>query len=57
MKFVGYDGIVDIFLGHYKIGLFWGSFQYTLVFFLKVQVQNGNIFLVLQNFKYFLGYA
>ena len=38
--------------GHFNIGLFWGSFLYILGLFLKVKVQNGNIFLGSQNFKY-----
>ena len=51
----GYEETVGIFRGHYKIGLFWGSFLYILELLLKVKVQNGNIFGGLQNLKCFGG--
>ena len=52
---LGYEDFVDIFLGHHKTGLFGGgSFLYILWYFLKVKVQNGNIFGVLLKLKIFI---
>ena len=35
---------VDIFGGHHKIGLYFGSFLCILGYFLKFEVDNGDIF-------------
>ena len=40
-----------------KQDYFEGLFLYILVLFLKVKVQNWNIFWGLLNFKYFWGYV
>ena len=53
--FWGYDEIVDNFQGSSQSGLFWRSFHYTLGHFLKVNVENLNIFLGVANFQILLG--
>ena len=42
--FWGYQDFVDIFWGHHKIGLYFGVISMILWSFLKVKVQNGDIF-------------
>ena len=42
--FLDYDEIVDIFWYHHKTGIYFMSFIYILGDFLKVKVQNRNIF-------------
>ena len=44
--FGGYEDFVDIFWGHHKIGLVWGSFLCISGYFFKVKVQNLDIFFV-----------
>ena len=46
---------MDIFWGHPKIGLVLGLILCILGFFLKVNIQNRDIFLGCKNFKYFFG--
>ena len=60
--FLGYDEIVDIFWGHHNWAFFLdggkGSFIlyiYFLGLFLKVKVQNWNIFWGVLYVKYFWG--
>ena len=50
-----YEDFVDISLQNWT-GL-RGHFLYISVFFLKVHVQDGDIFGVAKNYKYFLGLA
>ena len=54
---MGYEDFVDIFGGYHRIGLVLGiiSMYFILRPFLKVNVQNGDIFWVCKNFKYFFG--
>ena len=51
--FLGYEHFVDIFRGHPKIGLVLGVIFMFLGSFLKVYIQNRDIFLGCKNFKYF----
>ena len=51
--FLGMMILWIFFWGHHKIGLVFGSFLCILCFFLKVEVQNGDIFWGCLNFKYF----
>ena len=59
--FLGYDEIVDIFGGSSQLGFFLGGrgsfilYIYFLGLFLKVKVQNWNIFLWVLYVKYFWG--
>ena len=63
--FLGYDEIVDIFGGSSQLGFFfWGGgggrgsfilYIYFLGLFLKVKVQNWNIFWGVLYVKYFWG--
>ena len=50
----GYEDFMDIFWGHRTIGLYLGVIICILGSFLKVKVQNGDIFWGYENFKYFL---
>ena len=51
----GYDETVEIFRGHRKTGLFWQLFLNILGLFLKVKIQNWNIFGGLLTFNDFWG--
>ena len=60
--FLGYDEIVDIFWGSSQLGFFFGGgrgsfilYIYFLGLFLKVKVQNWNIFWGVLYVKYFWG--
>ena len=59
--FLGYDEIADIFWGSSQLGFFWGGrgsfilYIYFLGLFLKVKVQNWNIFLGVLYVNYFWG--
>ena len=44
MNIWGYEGFVDIFWGHHKIGLYLGVISLHFRFFRKVKIQNGGIF-------------
>ena len=60
---MGYDEIVGIFWGSSQLGFFFGGggrgsfilYIYFLGLFLKVKVQNWNIFLGVLYVKYFWG--
>ena len=52
--FWGYKDFVDIFWGHHKIGLVWGSFQCLLGSFLRSRYKIG-IFFGLLKFQIFFG--
>ena len=54
--FLGYENFVDIFLGSSQNWTsFYGLFLCILGSFLKVNMQNRDIFLGCKNFKYFFG--
>ena len=52
--FFGYEDFVDIFWGHHKIGLYLRVISMHFRSFLKVKVQNGDIFGLLK-FQFFWG--
>ena len=53
--FWGYEDFVDIFLGHHKIGLVWGSFLCILGSFLRSRYRIGIFFGVAKISNIFLG--
>ena len=53
--FLGSEDFVDIFWGHHKIGLVFGSFLCILESFLRSKVQNLDIVFGLLKFQIFFG--
>ena len=51
-----YEDFVDNFWGHQKLGYILGSFLSILGSFLKVKVQNGNIYWVAKILNIFGGF-
>ena len=52
---MGYEDFVDIFLGSSQNWASLRAISMQFRVFLKVKVQNWDIFLGCQNFKYFFG--
>ena len=53
--FLGIKIMWIFFWGHHKIGLVLGAISMYFRSFLKVNIQNRDIFLGCKNFKYFFG--